>query len=87
MSNPSEEIVIYGTSWCYDSRRARTALETRKIAYRWVDIEKDPEGMAFVKQTNHGNRSVPTILFPDGSVLVEPTETEILGKLNLLKKS
>ena len=87
MSTPSEEIVIYGTSWCYDTRRARTTLENRKIAYRWVDIEKDAEGMAFVKQTNHGSRSVPTILFPDGSILVEPSETELLGKLNLLKQS
>jgi len=87
MSNPSQEIVIYGTSWCYDTRRARTALDTRKIAYRWVDIEKDPDGMAFVKQVNRGNRSVPTILFPDGSVLVEPSETELVKKLNLLQQS
>jgi len=85
MNTPSEEIVIYGTSWCYDTKRARTALDNRKIAYRWVDIDKDPDGLAFVKQTNRGNRSVPTILFPDGSVLVEPSETELLGKLNLIK--
>ena len=85
MSTLSEEIVIYGTSWCYDTRRARTALDTRKIAYRWVDIDKDPEGLAFVKQTNRGNRSVPTILFPDGSTLTEPSENELLNKLNQLK--
>ena len=86
MITPTEEIVIiYGTSWCYDTRRARTAFDTRKIPYKWVDIDKDPEGMAFVKQVNRGNRSVPTILFPDGSVLVEPSETELVSRLNLLK--
>ena len=82
MSPSSEEIVIYGTSWCYDTRRVRTTLENRKIAYRWVDIDKDTEGRDFVMRANHGNRSVPTILFPDGSVLTEPSENELLSKLN-----
>jgi mycoredoxin len=84
MSTLTEEVVLYGTTWCYDTRRARNALESRKIPFRWVDIDKDPEGRTFVMSVNHGNRSVPTLLFPDGSVLTEPSEKELSAKLDLL---
>jgi mycoredoxin len=46
-----------------------------------VDIDKDVQGEKFVLITNHGMRSVPTILFEDGSILTEPTEAEMQGKL------
>jgi mycoredoxin len=42
-----------------------------------VDIEQDDEAAAFVESVNDGYRSVPTLLFPDGSVLVEPTVSEL----------
>jgi mycoredoxin len=76
-----DEIVIYGTSWCYQSKRAKALLEKSNIPFRWVDIEKDEQGRAFVEKTNRGYRSVPTIVFPDGSILVEPSETELNQKI------
>jgi mycoredoxin len=83
MALPTEEIVVYGTSWCYETRRARNVLDLNHIAYRWVDVEKDPEASEYVKRINRGYRSVPTIVFPDGSILVEPSETELKKKLIL----
>jgi mycoredoxin len=79
----SEEIVIYGTSWCFQSKQAKGLLDKHNIPYRWVDIDKDEQGRAFVEKTNRGYRSVPTIVFPDGGVLVEPSEKELVKKLNL----
>lgn len=75
------EIVIYGTSWCGGSRRARLLFDRNEVSYRWVDIDRDPAAAAFVEKANKGNRSVPTIVWPDGSMLVEPSETELLKKL------
>jgi mycoredoxin len=75
------EIVIYGTSWCGGSRRARLIFDRNGVAYRWVDIERDQAAAAFVEKANNGNRSVPTILWPDGSSLVEPSEDELVKKL------
>lgn len=82
---PEEAIIIlYGTVWCGDTRRARALLDDHSIPYKWVDINADPEACRFVEKTNHGYRSVPTIVFPDGSILVEPSNQELGEKLGLV---
>ena len=78
---PEETIVCYGTSWCGHTRRSRAVLDACGACYRWVDIDKDAEGRAFVEQANRGMRSVPTICFPDGAVLVEPSDEQLRQKL------
>ena len=72
-----KEIRVYGTWWCGDCRRVRRYFDRNQIRYSWVDIDKDQSGEAFVLDTNHGMRSVPTIVFSDGSILVEPSEREL----------
>ena len=79
--NNQPEITVYGTNWCSDCSRAKRILDGRKITYRWVDIDKDREGEKFVISTNRGYRSVPTIVFGDGSILVEPSNDELSAKL------
>ena len=81
--NTQSEIIVYGTTWCGDSRRAVAFLNRNQIKYKWVDIDKDEKGRKFVEKTNNGFRSVPTIVFPDGSILVEPTTSELQAKLGL----
>ena len=76
-----KKIVLYGTAWCPHTARARKCLADCGVQYIWCDIEKDPEGCAFVEKVNHGNRSVPTIVFPDSSILVEPSNAEIENKI------
>jgi len=80
-------IIVYGTKYCPDCYRARKILDECSIPYRYVDINRDPEARAYVEHVNHGNRSVPTILFPDGDVLVEPSNRTLSAKLELLNKS
>jgi len=77
-------IKVYGTKWCRDTILARQVLEQRGVNYEWIDIKHDPEAEIFVKETNQGYRSVPTILFPDKSILVEPSRDELIQKLVLL---
>jgi glutaredoxin-like protein len=77
------EIIVYGTTWCYDTFRAKKFLDRNKISYQWIDIDKDAEARKFVEQVNNGMRSVPTIIFPDGSKLVEPSDDELAIKLGL----
>ena len=78
-----DEIVFYGTKWCFDCKRAKKFLDQRDIGYRYVDIDRDPEARAYVQEVNHGNRSVPTIVFPDGEILVEPSNAELAEKFGL----
>jgi mycoredoxin len=75
-------IIVYGTSWCPDCRRAQRVLELNKVDYTYVNIEENAEAADYVIRVNNGNRSVPTIVFPDGAVLVEPSNYELQQKLS-----
>jgi mycoredoxin len=74
-------VTVYGTSWFPDCRRATRVLEEQNVAYHSTNIEEDAAAAAYVVQINAGNRSVPTIVFPDGSVLVEPSSRMLQQKL------
>jgi mycoredoxin len=76
---------LYGTSWCPHTARSRSILDRQAISYTWLDIERDKDACAFVEKTNRGYRSVPTIVFPDGSILVEPAEGILIQKCQELK--
>ncbi len=78
------KIVFYATKYCPDCYRARKILDERGIPYDYVDINRDPEGQAYVEQVNNGNRSVPTIRFPNGEVLVEPSSSALKTKLDAM---
>jgi thioredoxin reductase (NADPH) len=81
------QITFYGAHWCPDCRRAKQFLGEHQIPYRWVDIEQDPEGVRLVLQKNNGKRIIPTIEFPDGSILVDPSNAELAAKLGLKTKA
>lgn len=78
LSSASDQIVVYSTVWCPDCKRDKNFLGEQRIPYINVDIEQDPEGMAFVEKVNNGKRIIPTIVFPDGSILVEPSNASWL---------
>jgi len=80
----SEQIKVYGTTWCGDTRRARGVFQSEGVEYEWIDISSDSEGATYVEGVNNGNRSVPTILFPDGEVMVEPSSLKLTKKLRSL---
>jgi thioredoxin reductase (NADPH) len=77
------DITIYGAHWCPDCRRSKQFLGEHQIPYKWVDIEQDKSGEAYVLQKNNGKRIIPTIEFGDGSILVEPSNAELAAKLGL----
>lgn len=79
--NNDPTIIFYGTLWCPDCTRSKEILDEQQIAYSFVDIDVHPEGERKVLELNNENRSVPTIVFPDGTFLVEPTRLELLQKL------
>jgi len=72
---------MYSTTWCSDCARAKKFLNKKKISYIDVDIEADEKGREFVMQVNNGARVVPTIIFPDGDKLIEPSTAELRAKL------
>jgi mycoredoxin len=79
----SNLIVVYGTTWCGDCFRTRRFLDKNAVKYRWINIDEDKSGEQLVLKLNRGMRSVPTIIFGDGSVLVEPGTPTLAQKLGL----
>ena len=79
----ADTIIIYSTDWCGDCKRARRFFDEHGIAYENVNIDQNAEALEFVKRINNGNRSVPTIIFPDGSILVEPRTGQLVEKLGI----
>ncbi|MCI0438153.1 MAG: thioredoxin-disulfide reductase [Chloroflexi bacterium] len=76
-------ITVYGAPWCPDCKRSKQFLGEQRISYRWVDIEQDESGRNYVQRINNGKQIIPTIEFPDGSILVEPTNAELAAKLGI----
>ena len=85
MTENGVQITLYGTVWCSGTWFARSLLDEQQISYQWVDIDQDPQAAVYVEEINRGHRSVPTIIFPDGSILVEPSQSELVRKLKTLR--
>jgi len=74
-------ITMYSTTWCGDCRRAKRIFADFGVPYREVNIEDDEDAAELVQTLNNGMRSVPTIVFPDGGVLVEPSNAALAAVL------
>jgi mycoredoxin len=75
---------MYGTKYCPDCMRAKAVFSKHKVIYDWHDIDDDTKAAEYVEKVNGGFKSVPTILFPDGAVLVEPSNPVLEKKLKEL---
>jgi thioredoxin reductase (NADPH) len=84
MSADMPPLIVYGTPWCPDCRKSKQFLGEHRIPYNYIDIDQDLAAQAEVERLNRGMRSVPTIVFPDGSVLVEPGNEDLARKLGLV---
>lgn len=76
-------ITMFSTSWCGYCARLKAQLTREGIGFTEVDIESDPTSATFVEKVNHGNQTVPTVLFPDGSAATNPSLIEVKKRLGL----
>ena len=81
-SRTPSQIVMYSTQTCSDCSRAKAFFKANKIPYLHVFLEGNREATEFVISMNNGYQSVPTIVFPDGSILVEPTWQDLTEKVS-----
>ncbi|GAB1420252.1 hypothetical protein MASR2M15_03410 [Anaerolineales bacterium] len=84
MDIKENQIVVYGTVTCPMVPPVKALLGRSKIPYEYIDIHKNEEGRALVRELNQGFESVPTITFTDGSFLSEPSIRELGKKLEAL---
>jgi thioredoxin reductase (NADPH) len=77
------EVTVYGAPWCPDCRRAKKFLGEQRVAYDWIDIDRDAEGLRLVEELQKGGRTIPTVVFGDGTHLVEPSNEDLARRLGL----
>jgi glutaredoxin-like protein len=81
MTTADPGIRLYGAEWCPDCHRSRNYLDSQSVAYEYINVDGDDDAQNYVKQVNDNRLIIPTIVFPDGSVLVEPSNAELARKL------
>ncbi len=79
----TEQLTVYGTAWCVDCKRTKRFLGEQRVQYNWVDVDEDPAGLRYIESVQNGGHSVPTLLFPDGNILIEPSNSEVAQKLGI----
>jgi thioredoxin reductase (NADPH) len=80
-------IKLYGTNWCSDCKRSKKFLGEQRVHYDFINIEEDMEGQDFVQKLQNGGLTIPTLVFEDGSTLIEPSNAELAAKLGLETKA
>jgi len=75
------QLIMYTTSWCGFCRNLKKQLAREGIEISEVDIEQDQAAADYVTSVNGGNQTVPTILFPDGTALVNPSAAQVRSRL------
>jgi mycoredoxin len=75
------ELTMYTTSWCGFCRNLKSQLARVGVEMNEVDIERDPAAAEFVMSVNGGNQTVPTVVFPDGTALTNPSAAQVKKQL------
>jgi len=75
------QLTMYTTSWCGYCRNLKKQLNRVGIEVAEVDIEHDPAAAEYVMSVNGGNQTVPTVVFPDGTTLVNPSSAQVRARL------
>lgn len=79
-----DQIVMYGADWCGDCRRSKRLLEELNVEYTLIDTDKDLSAADKVIEINGGAKSIPVIVFSDGTHLTEPSDNDLKAKLQEL---
>jgi mycoredoxin len=79
-----DTIIVYGHPTCPGIGPVKGLLTQAKVKFEYIDIHQDSVAAARVRAINNGNENVPTLVFPDGSTLTEPTVGELQSKLESL---
>lgn len=72
---------MYSTTWCPYCLRLKLQFDRAGIAYREIDIERDPDAARFVEGVNGGNQTVPVVEYPDGETATNPSFAQVQARL------
>lgn len=79
------KILMYGAEWCGDCRRSKKFLDSNNVSYDYINVDEDAAAADKVVEINGGMKSIPVILFEDGTHLTEPSDNDLKAKLESLQ--
>ncbi len=79
------KIVMYGAEWCGDCRRSKRFMDSNNVAFEYINVDEDAAAADKVLEINGGMKSIPVIVFEDGTHLTEPSDIDLKAKLEALK--
>ena len=77
------QLTMYSTQWCGYCQRLKAQLKRENISFDEIDIEQDPKAANLVEKVNGGNRTVPTVVYEDGTAVTNPSLGQVKEKLGL----
>ncbi len=77
--------VVYSTTWCGYCQRLKSQLVELNVTFEEINIEEVPGTAEIVEKVNGGNRTVPTLVFTDGTAMTNPSAKQVVDKLTDLK--
>jgi mycoredoxin len=75
------QFTMYSTPWCGYCHRLKSQLDRAGIEFEVVDIEQQPEAAQVVERVNNGNQTVPTLVFPDGTAMTNPSLAQVKAQI------
>lgn len=78
---------VYGAPWCPHCRQTKQFLEAQRVPFDYHDIDRDPTAVETLERVQKGGRTIPMLVFDDGSHAVNPTEAEIADRLGLRREA
>ncbi|MBA2477761.1 MAG: mycoredoxin [Sporichthyaceae bacterium] len=81
MTTATAAVTMYSTPWCGYCKRLKRQMLDAGIAFDEIDIEQEPAAAQVVEEANHGNQTVPTLVFADGTALTNPSLAQITDRL------
>ena len=86
-ATPGAPVTMFTTPWCGYCVRLKKLMQREGIEFAEVDIENDAAAAETVMQANGGNRTVPTLLFADGTALTNPSLDQVKSQLGQLSEA
>jgi mycoredoxin len=80
-STPTAPVTMFTTQWCGYCVRLKKMMQREGIEFAEVDIENDAQAADLVMQANGGNRTVPTLVFANGTALTNPSIDQVKAQL------
>src|SRR2546421_7930583 len=87
MTDPDRTMTVYGAPWCPHCKRVKKFLAAHRVRYAFVDIDTDPQAIARLKELQDGGQIIPTVVYPDGTHEVNPSNEALARRIGLTLKA